>query len=245
MRARQPIRMLESVALHRDGHPVILETSGVPFFAADGEFAGYRGIDRDITARHQIEAELSDARTRADMLADMLQHSAQPFGQGFPDGRLGLHNQAFLDLAGYSEEEFNQINWATDLTPPEWLEAERAKLEELSRSGQHVLYEKEYIRKDGTRVPIELLVHLICDESGQPKYYYAFITDISERKQAESALLQQAEELENRNEELESFNRAVVGRELDMIKLKKQINALAQELGREPPYDLSFLDAAE
>ena len=49
-------------------------------------------------------------------------------------------------------------------------------------------------------------------------------------------------ELRRRNEDLERFDRASVGRELEMIRLKGQVNALARERGREAPYDLSFLD---
>lgn len=46
-----------------------------------------------------------------------------------------------------------------------------------------------------------------------------------------------------RNVELERFNRATIGRELDMLELKKRINALNRELGRPPPYSLDFLDS--
>ncbi|MBI5454217.1 MAG: PAS domain S-box protein [Deltaproteobacteria bacterium] len=54
---RRPFRLLENVNLHKDGRPVTLETSGTPFFDEKGEFAGYRGIDRDITGRKAAEAE--------------------------------------------------------------------------------------------------------------------------------------------------------------------------------------------
>ena len=64
---------------------------------------------------------------------------------------------------------------------------ERQKLAELRRTGQPVRYEKEYLRKDGTRVPVELLVNLGRDAAGQSDLYYAFVTDITERKQAEHA----------------------------------------------------------
>ena len=79
------------------------------------------------------------------------------------------------------------MDWARALTPPEWREIERAKLEELHRTGQPVRYEKEYLRKDGSRVPIELLVHLRKDDEGQPAFYYSFLTDLTERKQAEAS----------------------------------------------------------
>ncbi len=59
--------------------------------------------------------------------------------------------------------------------------------------------------------------------------------DITERKEA-------AEVLQRRAAELERFHRLSVGRELQMIDLKREVNALAQQAGRTPPYDLSFLD---
>ena len=92
---------------------------------------------------------------------------------GYPDGRLGLVNKAFEQLTGYSREELRSIDWAKILTPPEWREIEQKKLEELHRTGQPVRYEKEYVRKDGTRVPIELLVHLVNDADEKPQYYYS------------------------------------------------------------------------
>ena len=50
-------------------------------------------------------------------------------------------------------------------------------------------YEKEYLRKDGSRVPIELFVQPIFDEDGALLHYRSFLTDISARKQAEQRLL--------------------------------------------------------
>jgi len=64
----------------------------------------------------------------------------------------------------------------------------KQKLEELNRTGQPIRYEKEYIRKDGSRVPIELLVSITLDMEGNPEYYYSFFTNITERKQSEDLL---------------------------------------------------------
>jgi two-component system, cell cycle sensor histidine kinase and response regulator CckA len=52
---REPIPAIENANLHKDGHLVVLETSGAPFFDAKGRFRGYRGVDRDVTARKQAE----------------------------------------------------------------------------------------------------------------------------------------------------------------------------------------------
>ena len=74
------------------------------------------------------------------------------------------------------------------LTPPEWRESEMQHLTELERTGKPVRYQKEYIRKDGTRVPIELLVHVVRGETGEPLHYQSFLTDLTDRKQAEDKL---------------------------------------------------------
>jgi PAS domain S-box-containing protein len=129
-------------------------------------------------------------------LAGILEASSQAFAVGYPDGEMGLVNQAFEQLTGYTSDELRSIDWTATLTPPEWREMERQKLEELQRTGEPVRYEKEYVRKDGTRVPIELLVHLVQDAAGKPLYYYSFLTDIMERKRAEAALASQHAELQ-------------------------------------------------
>jgi len=56
--SQQPFSSLENANQHKDGRIVVMETSGVPIFHQDGQFCGYRGIDRDITERKQAEAEL-------------------------------------------------------------------------------------------------------------------------------------------------------------------------------------------
>jgi PAS domain S-box-containing protein/putative nucleotidyltransferase with HDIG domain len=55
--SRKPLSFFESTNLTREGRQVVLETSGVPFFGADGKFGGYRGINRDVTERKRTEEE--------------------------------------------------------------------------------------------------------------------------------------------------------------------------------------------
>ncbi|MGC8875076.1 MAG: PAS domain S-box protein, partial [Chloroflexia bacterium] len=56
--SRQPFNRVEHTVLHREGRPVVLETSGVPIFDPAGRFLGYRGISRDITQRREAERAL-------------------------------------------------------------------------------------------------------------------------------------------------------------------------------------------
>ena len=83
--------------------------------------------------------------------------------------------------------------------------------------------------------------YLIAAFSPQKGQFATLFTDITERKRAEEELEQAVRELERSNSELAQFNRLAVGREMRMIELKRQVNELSEEMGREPPYDLSFL----
>jgi diguanylate cyclase (GGDEF)-like protein/PAS domain S-box-containing protein len=65
-----PIVNLQNVNQHKDGHSVVLETSGVPVIGADGRFHGYRGIDRDISERKRVENALLESECRLRQLAD-------------------------------------------------------------------------------------------------------------------------------------------------------------------------------
>ncbi len=161
--------------------------------------------NRNKAAAYDKEKTLRETRREKEFLADILEHASQPFAIGYPDGQLGLLNHAFEQLTGYTKEELHTIDWSTALTPIEWREMENQKLDELNRTGQPVRYEKEYIRKDGSRVPIELLVNIVLDIRGNPEYYYSFITDITEHKKAEQEIKVTMDELKRSNTELERF----------------------------------------
>jgi PAS domain S-box-containing protein len=62
---RQPLVALENTNRHKDGRLLVVETSGVPFFDAEGQFKGYRGVDRDITERKRAERLLETLNAAA------------------------------------------------------------------------------------------------------------------------------------------------------------------------------------
>ncbi|GAB3630507.1 hypothetical protein GCM10027419_53640 [Pandoraea terrae] len=98
------------------------------------------------------------------------------------DGNVAESNDAFLRIVGYSREDLlsGKIGWK-DLTPPEYRAADARAIEEVLRTGGSTPYEKEYIRKDGTRVPV--LVGGTFFEGSQ-RHGVAFVLDQTERKQA-------------------------------------------------------------
>ncbi|MCO4863122.1 ATP-binding protein [Cupriavidus sp. WGlv3] len=100
-------------------------------------------------------------------------------------GRIIEANDAFLRTVGYEREDVisGRLRW-TDLTPPEWFERDvRQWLPELERTGRLQPFEKEYFRKDGSRVPV--LIGVASFEQGGNQGV-AFVLDLSERKRAEA-----------------------------------------------------------
>ena len=74
------------------------------------------------------------------------------------------------------------------MTPAKWYEHEKQKLKEITQTKKAGIYRKEYVRKDGSRFPVELVVHPSFDEKQNVAYYVGFVTDITERKKAEDEL---------------------------------------------------------
>jgi len=174
------------------------------------------------------EQALRELRKDKELLAGILERASMPFAVGYLDGRVGLFNAAFADLTGYTPDELRTLDWSIALTPPEWREHENRQLEELQRTGHPVRYEKEYLTKCGQRVPIELLVHLVRDASGAPDYYFSFLTDITERKQAQ-ALLQRYELLAHHTRDIVLFMEGATGRILEANQAAEKAYGYSRE----------------
>jgi PAS domain S-box-containing protein len=105
------------------------------------------------------------------------------------EGAITGANEAFLRMVRYDREDLasGRVRW-TDLTPPEWCDRDERALAELKASGVFEPYEKEYFRKDGSRVPI-LLGGALSEVSGDEGV--AFILDLSEQNRAEQKIREQ------------------------------------------------------
>ena len=98
------------------------------------------------------------------------------------DGRILETNKTFQELTGYSAHELSRMTYQ-DLTPKKWHKVEFESVQASLDRGYMPIFEKEYLRKDGTIVPIELSGFISRDEEGRPTGIWAFIRDITERKQ--------------------------------------------------------------
>jgi len=97
-------------------------------------------------------------------------------------------NEIYRNMLGYSQTELAQLTYF-DLTPEKWREFEADIVkDQILKRGYSDIYEKEYIRKDGSIFAAELHTVLLRDEQGNPIGMWAIVRDITERKQAEQAL---------------------------------------------------------
>jgi PAS domain S-box-containing protein len=102
------------------------------------------------------------------------------------DGRILEANDAFLRMVNYDREDLDsgRIRWS-ELTPPDWRDRNNARIASHKISGHFPPYEKEYTRKDGTRVPV-LMGGATFEDGGNQGM--AYVLDLTERKRAEEAL---------------------------------------------------------
>jgi len=219
---------IEEVAQTIGGPTVFLSTRG-PLRSADGRIFGTFGISRDITERKRAEDALRSSNATLQKIVDN-----DVVGIMFWDtraGRLTNANDAFMNLVGFdrSDMESGELTWQR-LTPPEYHALSQEEMVKLLETGRIGPYQKEYFCKDGSRRWL-----LFAGSSLGADTCVEFCIDIAALKAAET-------ELHRRNAELEHLNRAAIDRELRMIALKREVNAMARAAGRPAPYDTSFAD---
>ena len=146
------------------------------------------GLYRDLADREAKIRRLVDANIIGIFIRSM---------SGEVDGPIVEANDAFLRIVEYGREDLSsgRIRWA-HLSPPEWHEVDARAVAELKKTGILPAYEKEYFRKDGSRVPV--LVGAAILENGTDAV--AFVLDLSDRKRAEA----EARDSERRYREVQS-----------------------------------------
>jgi len=149
----------------------------------DGRPAKLRGTIQEITERKLAEQALQKSENRFRRL-----YESNLIGIGFPDKLGGIHdgNDELLRIVGYSREDLRAgvVRWDR-MTPPEYQEVDRIHIVEAAERGSCTPYEKEYFRKDGSRIPI-LCGFARLEGSGEESI--GFVLDFSAQKNAESAL---------------------------------------------------------
>lgn len=173
----------EEVVLQADGCLHTYLSAKFPLFDQDGCVTAVGGIATDITDRKHLEAELRRSEAQFRLLVES---NVVAMGvSSLQDGSIFYANNAFLRLIGYTKEELErgELNWGK-ITAPEYQHLDTQNLEELKRNGIGTIFEKECIRKDGSRVPILMGSTMLKEDA----IIIASIIDISDRVHVEQAL---------------------------------------------------------
>jgi PAS domain S-box-containing protein len=159
------------------------------------------------------------------------------------EGRILEANDAFLRMVGYDREDLasGRLCW-TDLTPAEWRDRDARTAAELKMIGAVQPFEKEYFRKDGSRLPV-LIGSALLEESRNEGV--SFVLDLTERRRAEEALRESEEALREAQGQLAHANRvatmgqltASIAHEVNQPIAASVTNAQAalRWLGTDPP----------
>lgn len=179
---------LENINLHKQGHEVVLETSGFPFFDQNGGLLGYRGVDRDISKRKQELQALAVTNHRYRTLIDYAPEAIIIFNQDarqFEDA-----NEKALKLFGMSRKQFLKCD-PIDISPPIQANNENTvgtmkdHLAEIENGGQ-TTFEWLHQNIQGEIFPCE--VRLVKLPATDRRLVRCSIIDISDRKKAEIVL---------------------------------------------------------
>lgn len=196
-----------------------------PVWDGEGNLIGVVCILIDITEskRTQEAWRQSEARFRRLYESNMI-------GVIFADiyGNVTQANDMFLSMIGYSKEDLYQqkINWR-NLTPIEYQEISNLAIAKILESGYCNPYEKEYIRKDGTRINIIVGAALL---EGSREKTVGFILDISQQKSVEIALKQLNNELEEKVKERTYQLNQLIEQLNKEIEERSQIEVVMQHL---------------
>jgi PAS domain S-box-containing protein len=213
IKAGQPVEHFETVRVRKDGavFPVLLTVS--PIRDADGAVVGASSITRDVTeARQAFEAARSMIESSLDSLVAIS-----------PEGLITDANEALVKATGIPRQELIGTTFSDCFTEPERAE----KIYQLVfAEGMAVDYPLTLRHRDGTGTEVLYNASVYRDAGGKVLGVFAAARDVTNQNQAQRTIAQQQATALDRLAELEQFQRMVVGRELKMIELKKEIEHL-------------------
>lgn len=177
--------------LHRNGHVVVLETSGVPIIGKDGRLLGYRGANRDITERMRAEEALHESENR---YRAIFEHTGTATVIIEDSTIISLANSEFEKLAGYNREEIEGRKSWTEFVLEDDLDEMLIQHKLRRTDPNRALNGYEFRFRDKSGCIKDILLHI--DIIPGTKRSVASLADITERKQAEKELQKSKETAE-------------------------------------------------
>jgi len=158
------------------------------------------------------------------------------------EGAIVGANEGFRRMLQYGRDDllFGRVRW-TDLTPTEWRERDERALAELKATGTVQPYEKEFFRKDGSRVPVLVGGALFQQEGNEG---VAFVLDLSEQKRAEAEIRALKDQLYRENLALrDEVDRASMFEEI--VGTSKPLQAVLSRIAKVAPTDSTVFITGE
>ncbi|WP_397333973.1 PAS domain S-box protein [Nostoc sp. FACHB-152] len=180
----QPFQCLENIQVHQDGHQVILETSGVPVFDTSGKFIGYRGTNRDITARKQAETALRETQQQ---LQAILDHSPTAIYVIDTDNKYVLINRHGTQLLNRTQEQIIGTSMY-DILPKEIADEFVVNNQQVLTNNTPIKVEEVLPLDDGLHTYFSVKFPL-KDAHGVPYAVCGISADITDRKLVEESLI--------------------------------------------------------
>jgi PAS domain S-box-containing protein len=167
----------------KDGSDLWTLIASTPIFDESGQYTGALEMISDISDRKRAEIALRQSESRFRRIADS---NIVGIIWTTPTGEISEANDAFLQMVGYDRTDLleGNLRWDT-ITSPDYSEVDAAAVAHLLTHGWVQPFEKEYTRKDGSRVAVLVAGALVEGSSNQ---VISVILDISDRKHAETAL---------------------------------------------------------
>jgi PAS domain S-box-containing protein len=181
----------ELILVSAKGNEKWVRSIGEPV-VENGKCVKIIGIFQDISEKKSLEKEKEYQMT---LFKALFEEST--VGIALNDFETGLFidvNTKLLEPTGYTKEEFLALSY-WDLTPQEYEPQEAKALAEMQEKGLYSTFEKEIIRKDGSRYPVRLNGVVVETVDGK-KHIWSIIEDITERRQVEQALLEAKQKAE-------------------------------------------------
>ncbi len=166
-----------------DGSVDYIDWVVAPWRDEEGAIGGIVMHTHVVTERHITERRLGEEQA---FVRELFEKSPVGMNLCRLDGLCLESNPAFLNIIGYSREEVEGGLTYWQLTPRDYDEAEQEQLRSLETSGRYGPYEKEFIRKDGSRVPVRLTGFLI-EREGE-KFIWTLIEDMTAQRALEANL---------------------------------------------------------
>jgi len=117
-------------------------------------------------------------------LEHIFEASKDAIGYATIDGTILLINRAFSELTGFSREELLRMN-VRDLIPEQYKKQRDLVVAQVLQTGEPVEYEIDYLRKNGSQVPVSITLFAVKGDDGKPTGLAAIVRNLTERKRAE------------------------------------------------------------